>query len=562
MLKKHGLRYCVKYCSIVYFLLFAAVLVVINPVIIGLFCTATHVTTDSIFYTCYKIAIPILLTCTWGYLFFSHLRERRYHYLTGRNYYKDQQYHRSYSELIEYFKDADPYRIDANTLPSVSWKNAEGMILGTKKGHLFHIQSGKDGQNILLLGRPGSGKTAACIIPSCLRVGMHHPLSKTEHHTDASVFCIDLKNDIWKATHEYRNIKRFNLMNTDDSCHYNPFHGIEHLSIDERCNFIENIGFNIVPTLTEGNSRYFSETAQDFWNGIALYLLHQDIHTSFPSVIKAILAGNPVGWIKKIVASDCAEAKRRLQSKWGENEKNLSGGYSNLAQCCRKFASNKLFFLLDNNPDYEYISVQTLEDGYDCYLTIDQAELANYSALLSLIVQGFLTGFLHREANPNSARLPDGTLRPIWMLLDECAQLKTLSLDIFSSSLMTLRSRNINICMAIQSLSSLSEMWNEKAAKSLIDTISTFVILSIQEISTREWASKLIGDRKVLRISNSINDASNGRQNSGKSVQEATEPIFPPEQWGNLIDKEMGRDELVVYTQGKYIKLDKQYYFK
>lgn len=565
MKKKNSLWYYIKYYSIIQYILFAIALYFANPYILKLISDAVKITERNALYDLLKLGVPIGLIVLWVYVFFICTRDKRYFYLTGRNYGKDAgKYKRTYAELVEYYKDADPYKYDTDSLPSTSWKNAEGMILGrTKNGKLFNVKSGKDGKNYFIFGLPSSGKTAGPILCSCLRFGMNHPLSKDNKKTFGSVFCIDLKGDIWKVTHKYRRIKSFNLMDPKHSCHYNPFAGIEKLSIDERCNFIENIGFNIIPPATGGDSKYFTDTAYDYWNGIALYLLHKDINTSFPDVIRAILAGNAIDWVKKVCESDCAEAKRRLQSKWGENEKNLSGGYSLCAGNCQKLASDTLFHLLGNDPKYEYISVQTLEDGFDCYVQLDQAEISNYSALLSMIVQGFLNGFLQRERNPKAGRLEDGTLRPCLMCLDEFAQLTTLKYESVATAFMTLRSKNISICCAMQSRSSISEMFHsENACMSLIDCVTTFCFLSVQEVQTREWASKLIGNRKVLRISNSLNDGANGTKHTGKSVQETIEPIFQPADFGNLIDRDKGRDEIIIYSQGKYIKADKQYYFK
>jgi len=447
----------------------------------------------------------------------------------------------------------------------ISWKDAEGMILGrAKNGRLFNIPSDRDGKNYFIFGLPSSGKTAGPIICSCLRWGMHHPLNSGNKHTDGSIFCIDLKNDIWKATHKYRNIKRFNLMDPEHSCHFNPLSGIENLSIDERCNFIENIGFNIIPnTGNSGDNRYFRDTAEDFFNGIALYMLAKDINTSFPDIIKAILSGNAVDWVKRVVADGSDESKRRLASKWGENEKNLSGGYSLLAQHCRRFASNKLFYLLDNKPGYDYISVQTLEDGYDVYVQLDQAEIANYAALLSMIVQSFLNGFISRENNPRAGRLPDGTLRPVAFILDEFAQLTTLKYESIATAFMTLRSRNISIVCALQSRSSITAMFHsENACMSLIDCVTTFCFLSIQEVATRKWASDLIGTHKVLKISNSLSSGAKGSNNSGHSVTETREPIIFPEEFGSLKDPSNNKDEIIIYSQGKYLRANKQYYFQ
>ena len=155
-----------------------------------------------------------------------------------------------------------------------------------------------------------------------------------------------------------------------------------------------------------------------------------------------------------------------------------------------------------------------------------------------MIVQIFLNSFIMRDKNPYAGRMPDGTLRPCLMCLDEFAQLSTLKYEVVATAFMTLRSKNVSIACALQSKSSLAEMFHsENASMSLIDCVTTFCFLSIQEVQTREWASKLIGERKVLRISNSLTGGSNGKKSNGKSVQEATEPIFSPADFGNLINR-------------------------
>lgn len=555
-----------KYTTYIPYLLLAAVCCGIYPFLLQNLSKTLQIYASSPMYNALKIGVILALFGFWYSIVSTSIQNQRYTAVTGRkSLSKDKaRYKRSFRELVEYFSDEMQSKFEEDALPDISWKDAEGMILGrAKNGHLFHVPSGKDGKNYFIFGLPSSGKTAGPIICSCLRWGMHHPLDPENKETDGSIFCIDLKNDIWNATHHYRKIKRFNLMDPANSCHFNPLSGIETLSIDERCNFIENIGFNIIPDSGGGDGRYFRETAADFFNGIALYLLAKDINTSFPDIIKAILSGNAVEWVKRVVEDGSDESKRRLSSKWGENEKNLSGGYSLLAQCCRKFASETLFFLLDNKPEYDYISVQSLEDGYDVYLQLDQTSISNYSALLSLIVQSHLNGFVQRENNPNAGRLKDGTLRPVAFILDEFAQLSTLKYESIAMAFMTLRSRNISIVCALQSRSSITEMFHsENACMSLIDCVTTFCFLSIQEVATRKWASDLIGTHKVLKISNNLNGSSKQKQNSGRTVNEAREPIIFPEEFGSLKDLENGKDEVIIYSQGKYIRADKQYYFK
>ena len=214
-----------------------------EPYIFQLVCNVYNLDYRNPIFTLLAYAVPLGIAALWIYAFFSDIRSKRYTRLTGRKYESDHiRYKRSYTQLVDYFQDADSYQIDPDTLPQTSWKDAEGIILGrTKNGHLIHINSSKDGQITWGLGNPGVGKTTGPIITSAMRWGARTPLSEASQNTDGSVFCIDLKNDIWKATHKYRSIKRFNLMDPEHSCHFNPLNGIEELSIDDRCNFIENM---------------------------------------------------------------------------------------------------------------------------------------------------------------------------------------------------------------------------------------------------------------------------------------------------------------------------------
>lgn len=560
--KKYTIRQQIKYYQIIPYLIFGIILALTEPYIFQLVCNMYHLDYRNPLFTLLAYAVPLGIAALWIYAFFSNIRSKRYTRLTGRKYESDHiRYKRSYTQLVDYFKDADSYQIDPDTLPQTNWKDAEGIILvRTKNGHLIHINSSKDGQITWVLGNPGVGKTAGPIITSAMRWGARTPLSEASQKTNGSVFCIDLKNDIWKATHKYRSIKRFNLMDPEHSCHFNPLNGIEELSIDDRCNFIENMAYNIIPAPADASASYFFETAVDYFVGAFLYCLDKDITLSFPDICKKILVGNPIDWVLDVMIDGCIESKQKLANKFGENEKNLSGGYS---LCCRsvlKLINNKTSLLLGNDPHYEYISPQMLEDGYDVYIQLDQIELANYSSLLCLITQTFISAQLDRENNPNAGRLSDGTLRPCLYILDEFAQLTTLSYDMIKTFFMTGRSRALSSMCALQSRSSIAEMFHsENACKSLIDCVSTFCFLSIQEVETRKWASDLIGTHKVLKISNNIQD---GTQSSGRSVSETREPIVFPEEFGSLKDPANGKDELIIYSIGKYIRAEKQYYFK
>ena len=92
-----------------------------------------------------------------------------------------------------------------------------------------------------------------------------------------------------------------------------------------------------------------------------------------------------------------------------------------------------------------------------------------------------------------------------------------------------------------------------------MDCTKAHCFLSIMDPDTRVWASRLIGTKKCLKISNSAqNKANSSNSSSGISVTETREKIYEPESFGNLPNE----DAVIAYYKGQYIKAEKTYYFK
>ena len=94
----------------------------------------------------------------------------------------------------------------------------------------------------------------------------------------------------------------------------------------------------------------------------------------------------------------------------------------------------------------------------------------------------------------------------------------------------------------MQSVAQLNNRYTPDKAREIIDTCAYVSVMSAQDPASREYFSRMIGDKKVLR-------------RHGDSASEATEPIVPPAQLGNL------NDQVLIYASGKYCFADKCYYF-
>ena len=100
--------------------------------------------------------------------------------------------------------------------------------------------------------------------------------------------------------------------------------------------------------------------------------------------------------------------------------------------------------------------------------------------------------------------------------------------------------------LAQQSIAQIEKRYGEAGCREIIDTCAYISILSAQDPKSREFFQKLIGTRKVLKISNSEN-----RKDVSRSINESRESIFQPEDFGNLDEK------LIIYANGRYIKAEK-----
>ena len=136
------------------------------------------------------------------------------------------------------------------------------------------------------------------------------------------------------------------------------------------------------------------------------------------------------------------------------------------------------------------------------------------------------------------------------MLLDEFPQL-TFSYKLINSNLSTLRSKSV-ICMLIQqNLSQLEYRYQPTGARSILGNCNYQVILGSNDINSSKVFSDTFGFKRVLKISNSETFAQN--TSSGRSIQETTEKVFPPEHFGDLSQEK----KMIVYFKGKYIECKK-----
>lgn len=488
----------------------------------------------------YLVAIPVFIVGASGiYLFVQAAKESDYQQKTRREYRRDSKRYSalSRSELEEHFANADPYQMDVSELPVQDWHDAKGVILGKVGNRLIRRGSAEAG-NLAVFGLPGTGKTLAQLVPTALRFG-------------GSTVVIDIKGDILEYTKDERNIKVFSPEDPGTSCHFNPLGGVQNMDTAELRVFLESLALAILPDPKE-KEHYFTEGGRDFFCGVALYLLTQDINTPFRDIVSAILRGNAFQWAHEISESDCMDARDYTDSYIGSNERNVAGCYNCICRALRPFSNGKIAQLLDGEGDS--LSIDMLDRGYDIYLEIPQDKIKVYAPIMTIIIDSLMSSFMRR---PDVVK--DKNVRPVLFILDEFPQLN-FDFDTLSIALSTLRSKKVSVFLAQQSAAQIEYRYGEAGFREIIDTCSYISVMSAQDPKSREFFQKLFGMHKTFKTSRSAKaprllswlDA----ESPTVSIHEEREYIFQAEDFSNLGGK------VAIYANGRHYVADKTFAFE
>lgn len=492
-----------------------------------------------------RLGLGFIQICIWCGVYIVIIRFIKYHDLTGRNYFSDRsKYHLGYFDLIAFWRDADPYKIDTATLPHINWKNASGIILGHLGPQLIYRPTSAPG-NLACFGLPGSGKTTSTIIPSALRFG-------GTHGEEGATFVIDIKGDIIQWACKTRKIKVFDLRHPEMSLHYDLFAGIHDMTIDRRIETIEQMSYTIIPDIPgSSDGSYFTEGARDMMCAVFLYCLSKNLQTSFAACVKYMLNLNVFDFITMLCeGQECPEASQYVSSYIGSNERNVSGCWNKAVRTLRQYVTGALAQLL--SIDFgNMISPADLEIGYDFYIELPEDKIDLYSPLITLITQQTMD-FISRRRDLASYKANEKKPPNILFILDEFAQY-SFKFESIRHFLSTSRSKGASAYLSMQSVASLSKRYGETGARELLDTIAYISIMSAQDTFSRKFFSDLIGEKTILKTSTSGQTRWNS---SSHTISEVKEPIIRPADFGSLGDK------VVIYAKGKYVVAEKTYCFK
>lgn len=425
-------------------------------------------------------------------------------------------------------------KLDGKTVALMNAGAVSGFVLGKHKDKYVTIPEKFD-FHALVIGGPGSGKSACCAIPTLMSWGKND---------GSQVFAIDIKGELFQKCKKARGeaqIKVFNPTDPDNSYGYDPFWALKHTKdVPEEA---RALALSICPLPPDTKDPFWIRSAQSLLTGCLLYFFHKDL--SFSETMRMIKSKPIQNTVAEIMLSGDEQAIYEISQFAEADPRTLGGIFGELANHINIFATSADLQRALSGEGRQ-ITPEDLENGYDIFCCIPEHKLDIWKDLMAMMIDQFLRSFERR---------PEQNIKPVLFLVDEFARMGKV--EHITSSLATLRSKKIRICLIIQSKSQLSAIYGNPITETIADNCNVKLILRCSEPNTADWVSKMVGTYDKHKKSSSYNANVIGiGKGMGTSSTTEEKRIIKPEAFAFL------DEDLVCILPNGYRKLRKVYWFK
>jgi len=454
-------------------------------------------------------------------------------------------YTEMYPETYDPFLREQTRMREGNIIPEVldlNLYNDSGFLFGTKFEPNGYVgkPAGMDG-HILVVGRPGDGKTEAILKPTMMT------------WKDFQVY-VDVKGDLsvyWKQLNGYTN-KKLKILSPGKSCScgYDPYGPFQNGDVAGNARIL---ALALMPSTPNVDNPIWNDAAQNFLTGAIIY--HYNLECSFAESMATILLTSVTDMIGEVMKSDDTDAKvymNKLSDMDGKVIGNIGMELSNLAALINDPAILSIFCTGENSDMIDWSELNTATEPFDIILEFTEENLERWEPLMQLMLNQLVKSLEKRPARTYKA---SDELSPVLVMLDEFPRLGKVSA--IQNGLKTLRSRGVTFALFVQSFAGLDEIYGPIAARVIADVCKFHVVLGIGDVATQEWYSKGTGDTESTRRSVSANhDPLNGRISGySRNINETREPIIYPHEFRTLKD-------VVLLTPHGFCRLNKAMFYQ
>ena len=360
-----------------------------------------------------------------------------------------------------------PQQLIAGSKPS-------GIVLGKYRGKYVCRPVEQDG-HYLIIGGSGSGKSSALIIPTLLI------------NNGVPAFVLDIKGELSRLAKK-KGDARVHIFNPNDrrSYGYDPFYNLKKESTEQEIlETMQMVTFSLISLSANVKDPFWKISARNMLCGLMIYHYKRGKY-NLVDIMDAIL-GQPIkASIQEVMTgSEPTTAEYRYLVAFSDlADETISGIYAEMASNIIVFANDQdIRYALKHNS--LKCSPVDLENGNSIYVVIREDKLTAYNQVLQLIINQTLNAL---ERRPEKSE-------PILFLIDELPRILSAGkIERLLDASRTLRSRNVRLILATQSVEALMTVYSENEVVDLISNCNYKIVLDASSQKTqhmiREWCGK------------------------------------------------------------------------
>ena len=434
------------------------------------------------------------------------------------------------SIFIPYALPRQGRELDGNSIPNemfLSLREQSGFFLGLSSEmdcrDFVGIPIGMEG-NVMVVGGNGSGKSAG--------------IAKPTLRTWQGAICVtDIKgelSDFYAELYHHGLVNRpyiiFDPMQIDGPS-YDPFWLLAHDSADNLVNNVKEIAAAIAPVLPDDKQPFWAETEQGVLAAALLYYIK--IGLNFSETVCAILSSSMTGLCEKLVQNGDVCVKMLLGEAADMKPETLANFDRGLRNKIMLFATDP-YISHAFRGQREGATVFTWDDlnRYNIFLRIPADKIEQWGGAVNLMYTQLIR---HLECRPEMHSAEGGKYIQTLLLMDEFARFGKL--EMITAALATLRSKNVNICLMIQSVAQLDKIYGEFDRRIIFDNCQFQAILRANDAETQKYLCELIGTHTSIQRSASEHlDEDSDTTGYSKQLSEIQDWIVKPHELAVLDD--------------------------
>lgn len=445
----------------------------------------------------------------------------------------------SIAKIHKDFRSSQPGTISTDRIPLVKEKpvqetipmelciNAPGIFLGSRgpceKDRYVGILQGTEG-NIMVVGGNGSGKSTNVAMPTLIT-------------WQGAVCATDIKGELSGFyAEQYRQgaVARPYIIfdpSQEDGPSYDPFGWLLQDNENNLFNNVRDIAMAIAPVSPEDREPFWAETEQGV---LAAALLHYfKLGLSFSETMCKIslltmrdlcaeLAKDPDNYVHMLLGQ-LADMKPEVMANFDRGLRNKTMLFAADPFISHAFRGEREGAVCFNWDDLNH---------YNIFLRIPADRIEQWGAAINLVYSQ-LFRYLERRPEMHSAE-GAGNLQTL-LLMDEFARFGKL--DMIADAISTLRSKNVNICLMIQSIAQLDRIYGKYERQVIFDNCQFQVILRANDADTQKYICELIGTCSCIQHGVSVQrDHHSTITGYGTQISETRDLIVHPHTLSTLED--------------------------